>query len=87
VDIALNSGLKLPVDTSAAIVTAGILGDRYIELQPGGEDQMLKTGDAIAFTDSAVILEHLIGQMVYGLTKDSDSNKSPATSKAPKELP
>jgi phospholipid/cholesterol/gamma-HCH transport system substrate-binding protein len=84
VEMRLDSDLKLPVDTSAAIVTAGLLGDRYIELQPGGEDQMLKSGEAIAFTDSAVILEHLIGQLVYGVTKDSDSGKAPATtSKAP----
>jgi phospholipid/cholesterol/gamma-HCH transport system substrate-binding protein len=83
VDMSLDSGLKLPVDTSAAIVTAGILGDRYIELQPGGDDQMLKSGEAISFTESAVILERLIGQLVYGVTKDSDSGKAPTTGKVP----
>ena len=83
VDMKLDSTLQLPTDTSAAIVTAGILGDRYIELQPGGEDQMLKPGDKIAFTESAVILERLIGQLVYGVTKDSESNKAPTTAKSP----
>ena len=83
VEMRLDSGLKLPVDTSASIVTAGILGDRYIELKPGGEEQMLKSGDEIGFTESAVILEHLIGQLVYGITKDSGSTTAPATSKAP----
>jgi phospholipid/cholesterol/gamma-HCH transport system substrate-binding protein len=68
VDMDLERDLKLPVDTSAAIVTAGMLGDRYIELQPGGEDALLKPGDKIAFTESAVILERLIGQLVYGVT-------------------
>jgi phospholipid/cholesterol/gamma-HCH transport system substrate-binding protein len=71
VDMALDSNLKLPVDTSAAIVTAGLLGDRYIELQPGGEDQWLKSGDRIEFTQSAVILERLIGQLLTGLTGSS----------------
>ena len=41
----LDPDLKLPTDSSAAIVTSGVLGDRYIELQPGGDEQMLKSGD------------------------------------------
>jgi phospholipid/cholesterol/gamma-HCH transport system substrate-binding protein len=80
VDMNLERGLKLPVDTSAAIVTAGMLGDRYIELQPGGDEQMLKSGDKIAFTESAVILERLIGQLVYGVTNTDkkDTTTEPA---------
>lgn len=74
VEMNLDHTLKLPADTSAAIVTAGVLGDRYIELQPGGDDQLLKTGDRIAFTESAVILERLIGQLVYGVTKSSSDS-------------
>jgi phospholipid/cholesterol/gamma-HCH transport system substrate-binding protein len=74
----LNASLQLPSDTTASIVTAGVLGDRYIELQPGGEDTILKSGDHIAYTESAVILERLIGQLVYGVTK-GDDKKPPAT--------
>ena len=89
VEMDLDSTLKLPTDTSAAIVTAGMLGDRYIELQPGGEEQYLKSGDQIAFTESAVILERLIGQVVYGLTngdkKDSSTNPATAPATRPKE--
>jgi phospholipid/cholesterol/gamma-HCH transport system substrate-binding protein len=66
VEMDLDPGLELPVDTSAAIVTAGVLGDRYIALQPGGETASLRSGDRIAMTESAVILERLIGQLVYG---------------------
>ena len=78
VDMNLDPDLKLPIDTSAAIVTAGVLGDRYIELQPGGDEQILKSGDKITFTESAVILERLIGQLVYGTTrKQGDNNASP----------
>jgi phospholipid/cholesterol/gamma-HCH transport system substrate-binding protein len=76
VEMDLDSSLKLPTDTSASIVTAGVLGNRYIELQPGGEDTLLKSGDRVAFTESAVILERLIGQLVYGFTKGSKTQPS-----------
>jgi phospholipid/cholesterol/gamma-HCH transport system substrate-binding protein len=65
VDMELDATLKLPVDTSASIVTAGVLGDRYIEIQPGGDEQMLKSGDRISFTESALVLERLIGHLLY----------------------
>jgi phospholipid/cholesterol/gamma-HCH transport system substrate-binding protein len=76
VDMELDSNLKLPTDTSAAIVTAGMMGDRYIALQPGGEEKLLKSGDRITFTESAVILEKLIGQLVYGVTKGEAKDKA-----------
>jgi phospholipid/cholesterol/gamma-HCH transport system substrate-binding protein len=65
VDLDLRDGLKLPIDTSASIVTAGMLGDRYVSLQLGGDDRVLKSGDEISFTESAVILERLIGKLVH----------------------
>jgi phospholipid/cholesterol/gamma-HCH transport system substrate-binding protein len=61
----LESTLKLPVDTSASIVTAGLLGDRYISLQLGGEERYLQPGDEITMTESAVILERLIGKLIH----------------------
>ena len=79
VDMNLDPSLKLATDTSAAIVTAGMLGDRYIELQPGGEDQNLKSGDKILYTEPAMILERLIGQVIYGVTKSSDTKPSPSS--------
>lgn len=66
VKLDLDPGLQLPVDTSASIVTAGLLGDRYIALQLGGDDRYLKTGDEITITESAVILERLIGKLIHG---------------------
>lgn len=65
VQLDLEAGLKLPVDTSASIVTAGLLGDRYVILQPGAEEQFLKSGDTIGITESAVLLERLIGKLVH----------------------
>jgi phospholipid/cholesterol/gamma-HCH transport system substrate-binding protein len=66
VKLDLDARLKLPVDTSASIMTSGLLGDRYVSLQLGGETETLKPGDRIAMTESAVVLERLIGKLVYG---------------------
>ena len=65
IDMDLDARLKLPVDTTASIVTAGILGDRYVSLQLGGEEEVLKAGDEMSFTESAVILERLIGKFIH----------------------
>ncbi|MGA2443599.1 MAG: outer membrane lipid asymmetry maintenance protein MlaD [Tepidisphaeraceae bacterium] len=88
VQMDLDPTLKLPIDTSASIVTAGVLGDRYIELQPGGDEKFLKSGDRIAFTESAIVLERLIGQLLYGTTKGKPTENSsiPATT-APVKTP
>jgi phospholipid/cholesterol/gamma-HCH transport system substrate-binding protein len=83
----LDPTLKLPTDTSASIVTAGVLGDRYIELQPGGDEKLLKSGDQITFTESAVILERLIGQLVYGSTKHEAGPKGSGPATAPAHTP
>src|SRR5439155_946211 len=61
----LEDRLKLPIDTSASIMTSGLLGDRYISLQLGGETELLKAGDQITITESAILLERLIGKLVY----------------------
>jgi phospholipid/cholesterol/gamma-HCH transport system substrate-binding protein len=57
--------LELPIDTSASIVTAGLLGDRYVELQPGGDAQLLRSGEEIGFTEPAMQLERLIGKFIH----------------------
>lgn len=61
----IEDHLKLPVDSSASIVTSGVLGDRYISIQLGGEEQLLHDGDEITFVESAVILERLIGKLIH----------------------
>jgi phospholipid/cholesterol/gamma-HCH transport system substrate-binding protein len=72
----LDQRLKLPTDTTASIVTAGILGDRYISLQLGGDDKLLGSGDSITFTESAIILESLIGKFMYGRSGTGAANDS-----------
>ncbi|MGK0169792.1 MAG: phospholipid/cholesterol/gamma-HCH transport system substrate-binding protein [Gammaproteobacteria bacterium] len=56
---------RIPADSTASIFTAGLLGEQYIGLDAGGEEKYLAPGDAITLTQSAVILEKLIGQFLY----------------------
>lgn len=56
---------KIPVDSSASINTQGLLGEQYLSLEPGGQPVYLKSGDRIRLTQSAVILENLIGQLLF----------------------
>ncbi len=65
VSLALNPAYPLPKDTSASIVTAGLLGEQYVSLDPGGAEQNLKAGDVIKLTQSALVLEKLIGQFLF----------------------
>ena len=87
VNMDLDPGLKLPTDSSAAILTSGLLGDRYIELQPGSEDEFLKSGDRISFTESAVVLERLIGQLVYGITRNAPKENKAGAATQPASEP
>ncbi len=61
----IDGRYRFPKDTFALILTAGLLGEQYIGLDPGGDEKMLVTGDAIAKTQSAVVLEKLISQFMF----------------------
>ena len=63
---------NLPTDTSAAILTSGLLGAQYVGLDPGAEETYLKDGDRIEITQSAVVLEHLIGQILIRTAEEDD---------------
>lgn len=67
---------NLPNDTSASILTAGLLGAQYIGLEPGGDDKFLSGGDEIKLTQSAVILEQLIGQLIFGRSEGAAGNSN-----------
>ncbi|MEN9628797.1 MAG: hypothetical protein RJA10_2024 [Pseudomonadota bacterium] len=67
-----------PKDSSAKILTAGLLGDQYIGIEPGGDDKNLAAGDTIAQTQSAVVLENLIGQFLTGKAADAGAAASGA---------
>lgn len=56
---------SFPLDTTASIYTAGLLGEQYIGLDPGAEDDVLQDSDEITLTQSAIVLERLIGQVLF----------------------
>jgi len=59
-----NEYNEFPLDTTASIFTAGLLGEQYIGLDPGGEEEYLVEGDTFDFTQSALVLERLIGRVL-----------------------
>jgi phospholipid/cholesterol/gamma-HCH transport system substrate-binding protein len=73
VTLDLDPSLKLPVDTRAAIRTSGLLGDQFIALEPGAEEELLKSGEEVAFTDPALSLERLIGKFVNNAGLDDEA--------------
>lgn len=66
----LEKGFDFPADSSVSILTSGLLGDQYIGLTPGGDDKMLADNDEILYTQSAVVLEELIGKFLYNMAGD-----------------
>jgi phospholipid/cholesterol/gamma-HCH transport system substrate-binding protein len=66
VHLDVGAKYRLPTDSSAAIRTEGLLGQQFVALEPGAEDALLKSGDKIAFTESALSIERLIGDFVHG---------------------
>lgn len=95
VTLAIDSRYKdLPSDTSAGILTGGLLGESYVGLQPGGDMEPLKPGDEIAFTTPAVDLIQMVGKYMFGGGggdkpaaggSDAAATPPPPTDAAPKE--
>lgn len=76
VTLNLETRYKMPKDTSAKILTSGLLGEQYIGLEPGGDTNVLIAGDRIKMTQSAVVLENLISQFLYSKAAEGkDSSK------------
>jgi phospholipid/cholesterol/gamma-HCH transport system substrate-binding protein len=75
VTIRIDKRYKFPKDTSASILTSGLLGEQYIGLDAGGDSASLNEGDEIKLTQSAVVLEKLIGQFLYGKAAEGGTKK------------
>ena len=73
VTLTLDKRYSFPKDTSASILTSGLLGEVYIGLDPGGDENKLGSGDKISLTQSAVVLERLIGQLMFGKAAEGDA--------------
>ena len=81
VTLSLESRYKFPKDSSLKILTSGLLGEQYVGIEAGADEKVLAAGDTIGSTQSAVVLENLIGQFLY--SKAADGPAAPGT--APKK--
>jgi len=70
VTMQIEGGYQFPVDTSASILTAGLLGEQYVGLEPGGDEENLVAGGEIDITQSALVLEQVIGQFLYSKAQE-----------------
>ena len=75
VTLALDKRYSFPKDSNASILTSGLLGETYIGLEAGGDDKKLADGDRITLTQSAMVLERLIGQFLF--SKAQEEPKKP----------
>ncbi len=75
VELTINNGVLFPKDSSAKILTAGLLGEQYIGLEPGYGETNLVQGDAIKSTQSAIVLENLISQFLFSKAADGSGAK------------
>ncbi len=78
VTLAIERSFQFPKDSSAKILTAGLLGDQYVGLEAGGEVENLSPGSLIKQTQSAVVLENLIGQFLFNKAADAGSGADAA---------
>ena len=84
VSMEVHRNVQFPSDSSARILTAGLLGDQYVGLEPGAAEKTLAAGDTIKQTQSAVVLESLIGQFLFNKAADAGTSSAPAGSGAKK---
>jgi phospholipid/cholesterol/gamma-HCH transport system substrate-binding protein len=73
--LALDERFRFPKDSSAKILTSGLLGEQYVGLEAGADEKMLAAGDTIGLTQSAVVLENLISQFLFSKAAEGDSKK------------
>jgi phospholipid/cholesterol/gamma-HCH transport system substrate-binding protein len=67
---------QIPDDSDASILTAGLLGSKYVGVQPGGADSYLKNGSEIELTQSAIVLENIIGKLLFSLGGEKDDKQA-----------
>jgi phospholipid/cholesterol/gamma-HCH transport system substrate-binding protein len=91
VEIRVRTDVKLPVDSIASIKTSGLIGDKFLALSPGGEDEMLAAGALINDTESTVDIESLISRFAFGNVDKKPADETAVTpassSLAPQETP
>lgn len=83
VRFSVRDGIELPEDSSAAIVSTGLLGGRYLAVVPGGADELLREGGEVKLTQSAINIEDLIGRFIYGQGSGSGGSGGGGQAPAP----
>jgi len=73
VSMEIDKSYEFPADSSASILTSGLLGEQYIGIEAGGDDKNLVSGQKISYTQSAIVLEKLIGQFLYRMADSQGS--------------
>lgn len=82
VHMALDNHYQFSRDSSAEILTAGLLGEQYIGLTPGADEKMLKTGDTFKITSSAMVLEQLISRFLFSKAEEGGNDAKPEAGNA-----
>ncbi len=77
VHMSIKPSVQLPTDTVAKITSAGLLSDKYLALDPGGALETIQPGGEIRYTQSAIALEDLIGQYIFGSQKSGGESGGP----------
>ena len=72
----IRSDIKIPEDTSIAVSSDGLLGDKFLALSPGGSDDMLPPGGEITTTQGSIDLMGLVGQMIFSQTNKDDEKSN-----------
>ncbi len=78
VTLKMEKSFVFPADSSAKILTSGLLGEQYIGIEPGGDDKNLENGSAISMTQSAIVLETLISKFLYSTAEKQGTPATPA---------
>ena len=78
VTMSIDPSVKLSTDSVAQITSSGLLGDNYIAIEPGNEDEMIPAGGTITHTQAAMSLENLIGQVIYSQAQGAGGAKNPS---------
>jgi phospholipid/cholesterol/gamma-HCH transport system substrate-binding protein len=74
IDISLDSSISLPDDSDASIRTAGLVGEQYLSLNPGGSERNFQEGDRIKITQSALVIEELVGKFMTSMSNNGSAN-------------
>jgi phospholipid/cholesterol/gamma-HCH transport system substrate-binding protein len=85
VTLNLDSAYHFPKDSSVSILTSGLLGEQYVGVTAGTEEENFADGGKIRYTQSAVVLENLISQFLYGSAEKQGSSNTPAPAPAPQK--